>query len=209
MELDDSFRLTFRHWRMITAIACLGLIVGLGVQWLTPLTYDAAVNLMVERVNQESTADYQYDGYYAQQAADDLAQTVVSWLGTPSVLVEIYSAAGLDASFRSLDEASRRFQAKKYSNQNVGIRINERSSDTAEKLAVAAADTIKGRVSETNKTAGGQPMFKVVTGAVVVVARQSDWLTLGGLGLIAGGLAGWALAFSLEVVKGQGRGESA
>ena len=209
MELDDYFRLTFRHWRMIALMAGLGLIVGLGVSWLTPQTFDAAVNLTIERVNPKATADYQYDGYYIQQATDDMAQTMVSWLATPAVLVDIYESAGLGLTLRSLDEVSRVFQARKYSKQNVGLKITDRDQASAEKLATAAAAKIEQRVSQINLDSEGQPMFAVTSSKPVVLPRQPNWLLLGGLGLIAGCLVGWALAFSLEVVKGQGRGASA
>ncbi len=209
MEIDDYLRLTFRHWRLIAAVICLGLAVGLAVSWLTPVTYDAAVNLTVERVNPKATADYQYDGYYVQQSTDDLAQTIVSWLGTPAVLVDIYQTAGWGLSVRSLDEVSRVFQAKKYSKQNVGLRINDRSEATAEKLAEAAAKTIEQRVSQINLDPDGKPMFAVTSTKPVVMSRQPSWLIGGGLGLIVGLLIGLALAFSIEVVKGQGRGDRA
>ena len=61
----------------------------------------------------------------------------MSWLLTPSVLLEIYEFADTDPEISSLEEISSRFKTKKYSPQNIVVRYKERDYDTADKIATA------------------------------------------------------------------------
>jgi hypothetical protein len=78
-----------------------------------------SVSFAVNRINSQSTAEYQYDGYYALQAADLFAQTVVSWFSTPSVLREVYDQASMDPEITTVSSLANRFKVKKYSAQNI------------------------------------------------------------------------------------------
>ena len=78
----------------IIAIALVVGILSVLIAQFLPAKYDASVALNVIRVNREETGDYQYDGFYAIQASNLFAETIVSWLETPAVVKEIYEQSG-------------------------------------------------------------------------------------------------------------------
>src|SRR3989304_5680738 len=79
--------------RIIAIALIVGILSVLIAQFL-PAKYDASVALNVIRVNREETSDYQYDGFYAIQASNLFAETIVSWLETPAVVKENYEQSG-------------------------------------------------------------------------------------------------------------------
>lgn len=201
MELDEYLRASFRHRWLILGTALLAAAAGFISVTLQPISYDTSVALTIHRVNQPNTGDFQYDGYYAMQASDFVAQTIVSWLGTPALVQQIYQAAGFDPSIRSIEEVGRRFQPKKLSAQSVAVRFTDESRTVAEKLAGAVSTTISDRVAQLDLTVDGKPSFKTEAASPVIVERQPKPWFAGGIGLIAGALAGWFIAAAVEGVK--------
>src|SRR3990167_294282 len=110
---------------LIVIISLIGLGAGLIFSLIRPISYDTSLAFTINRINKQETAEYQFDGYYAIQASDLFSQTVMSWLMTPSVLLEIYQQAGIDPKISSLEEISSRFKTRQYSPQNIVVRYKE------------------------------------------------------------------------------------
>ena len=70
---------------LIVIIAITGLASALVFSILRPAYYDTSLAFSINRINLQTTENYQYDGYYAIQASDLFSQTVMSWMMTPSV----------------------------------------------------------------------------------------------------------------------------
>lgn len=189
MELRNFIYIIRRSliWIVITAVVtgAAGLILALQ----TPVSYDTSLAFAINRINKQATADYQYDGYYAIQASDLFAQTVTSWIATPSILLEMYERADVDPQIKSLSSFSSRFTTKKYSSQNIGIRFSERDQETAEKLSAAIIGVLSEKTSAINKTADAKALFEIVGSQPVIVKTQPAPILWAALGVIAGALA--------------------
>ena len=204
MELDDYIRASLRHRWLIGLTALIALIASFALARFSPTTYDTSVAFTVRRINEPATTQYQYDGFYVLQATDLIAQTIVSWFGTPSIVREIYLTAGFDPSIKKMDEITRRFQPKKFSAQNVVLRFNDDSSDTALKLATAIQKNVSERVQKLVLTADEKPSFEVLTADPVIVEKKPDVIQSSILGAIAGLIIGLFLAAAVEGVKRSG-----
>ncbi len=204
MEFDDYLRASFRHLRLILLFTVLGLGVAYGVARVTPIVYDASVAVTIVRLNEPATSDYQYDAYYAMQATDLVAQTVVSWFGTPSFVSEVYTKAGFDPAIRSVDEVARRFRPKKASNQNVLIHFSDESRSTAEHLATAIVATLEERVPSLVRSVENAPSFGVEADAPVIVERKPKPGLTTTIGGVAGILVGLFIATAIEGVRRRG-----
>lgn len=169
--LQQSF---FRARYFIIALV----VVSAAVAWYVSATatpqYAASLSLTVNRVNKKATADYEYDGYYAIQASDLVAQTVLSWFLTPSTLLEFYERAGLDARITSLSGVVGRFHARKYAAQNIVVQFSDAEKARAEKLANAIGDVVQERGEALNKDAEGKAIFDVVPAKAVIVERRPN-----------------------------------
>lgn len=179
MELRDYLKVYWRQRGMILWLIILATGIALGFAATRPIQTGVSVAFAVNRTNQVTTNQYEYDGYYALQAADLFSQTVVSWFSTPSVLRDVYDRAGLDPEIKSLNSLPARFSVKKYSAQNIVVRYNERTRDRASKVATALTAVISDRTSEMNKSADGKSIFEIVGGTPVIAEVHPNLLLIG------------------------------
>lgn len=184
----------------------MALTAGVVFSLVKPLEYDTSISFSINRINRQETAEYQYDGYYAIQASDLFSQTVMSWMMTPSVLLEIYERAGIDPMITSIERFTSRFKTKKYSPQNIVIRYSERDNNTADKIAKAIVEIIEEKGNVANQTSDQKAFFEV-DGAtpVIVEQRANPWLN-GGLGLVGGFLISLSAAYIIEYLPRDVRG---
>lgn len=192
----------FIKYRWLIAIfTTIGLASALVFSLLRPAYYDTSLAFSINRINLQTTEDYQYDGYYAIQASDLFSQTVMSWLMTPSVLLEIYQKAQIDPQISSLEEISSRFKAKKYSPQNIVIRYKERDHQTADKIAQAITTVVEEKAVLANKTSEQKALFEVAgTSPVIVERKPVIWLnTL--IGLVTGFIFSLMAAYLIEYLR--------
>lgn len=161
-----------------------------------PVRVQASLSFAVNRISTVASQEYQYDGYYAIQAADLFSQTVVSWFSTPPVLRAVYEAAALTADVTSLADLTRHFKVKKVAAQNIVVTITESNRTRAEQLASAVTTTMQSRASALNQTADRKAMFELAgTAPLVVDVRPNTrlWALAGALVGFLVGLSGLSL----------------
>ncbi len=191
-------------WRFRSLIIVGVLVITLAsatAAYLTPAQYDTSISFSINRINKQETPYYQYDGYYAIQASDLFSQTVLSWFLTPSVLLEIYSKAGVDAQVKSINTLTSRFKAKKYSAQNIVVTFTERDQDSAQKISQALISTIQDKAKVANQTADQKALFEIVGATPVIIQSKPSVMLIGAIGLVAGLLIMTVLAYLLSFVK--------
>lgn len=186
MEFRDSVSMFIRRKKL--AIGIVALVIAGAYLWayLQPVRYATSMSLSVNSINQQQTADYQFDGYYALQAADLFSQTVVSWLQTPSVLVEISERAGTTIPVTSMRSLTSRFKTKKYSSQNIVVTFAASSEDEGKRLAAAVTEVITARAQKVNRTTNNQALFELDASPPVIVRAEPDAVLIGGVSLFVG-----------------------
>ena len=186
----------------IIILTLVAIIAAGGVTYLKPVEYDTSIAFSINRINKQETEDYQFDGYYAIQASDLFSQTVMSWMMTPSVLLEIYEKAGIDPQITSTENFTSRFKAKKYSPQNVVIRYRERDEQTAQKIADAIIAIVEEKAAAAVQTSDKKAFFEVVGSLPVIVEKKPIlWLNLI-IGLVGGLLVSAIAAYTIEYLRG-------
>ncbi|MBI3572658.1 MAG: hypothetical protein HY092_00460 [Candidatus Kerfeldbacteria bacterium] len=177
MEARDYIQLFWRQRWLVLVVVLVVSVTAYITAALRPVSYATSESFAVNRINKEITTSYQYDGYYALQAADLFSQTVVSWFSTPSVLQDFYHQANLDANIDSVNSLAGRFKVRKYSAQNIVVRFNESTHDRAAKLAAGIRQVVESRASSLNQTADGKSIFSVVGSDPVIAPSQPNrWL---------------------------------
>ena len=161
-ELRDYL---FSYWKQRWLIGGMVAVTVL-TTWITasvqPTRYAVTQSFAINRADRQTTPDYQYDGYYALQAADLFAQTVVSWFQTPPILQQMYSEANLSIDAPTANDLPGRFKVKKYSAQNIVVRYQESTPERAKTLAGAIKKDLEQRASGLNQSADGHSVFAVV-----------------------------------------------
>lgn len=201
MELDGYLRATLRRRTLVISLTLLGGIIAFVLSYLTPVRYDVAVASTIQRVNGQNTEQFQYDEYYALQSVDLVAQTIVSWFSTPSFVVAVYEQAGFDPAVQSVGELSRRFEARKYSGQNVVINFTQESRDSAEKLAQGIIALVGERVPQLVQDANDSGAFAIDFDAPVISERKANQLLDTILGLLVGLFVALFIAAAQEALS--------
>jgi len=178
---------------MIGLIVVIATATAVLVAATRPERTGVSVSFAINRTNREATNQYQYDGYYALQASDLFAQTVVSWFSTPSVLLEIYQQAKLDPAIQSVNSLPARFSVRKYSAQNIVVKYTETDNDRATKVADGLKTVMESKASKLNQTSDGKSLFEIVGGVPVIAPAKPN------LGLIAAVAAVLSLALGMFV----------
>ncbi|MFH1172897.1 MAG: Wzz/FepE/Etk N-terminal domain-containing protein [bacterium] len=201
MELKDYLRVLNKQKGMVIFLTILITLFAFIFAYFQPTVYDTSIAFTVNRTAKQQTADYQYDGYYAIQASNLFAQTIMSWLMTPSVLLEIYNQAGVDPNIGYLDKFASRFQTKKLSSQSVAVRFKERDEATADKIARSIINVMETKAVDLNQTSEGDSLFKVVGSNPVIVPYKPDVLTVSLIGLAVGFLFSCFLSYVIYYFK--------
>jgi len=197
MEIRTHWQTYRRHLAFMIMVVIVVTATAVVSAVLKPVEYRASIAFAVNRINAQTTTDYQYDGYYAIQAADLLSQTVVSWFLTPSVLLSIYDRADVEPMITSLDRFTSRFKAKKYSSQNIVVSFVERERDWSEKLSAAVILVVEEQAAALNTTAENTPLFRITGSQPVIVEHRANPYLAGLVGFVAG----WLLALALVEIN--------
>lgn len=190
MSIISIFR---RPWTSLIFLALVGSLVAAVFAARQPVRYQTSISFAVNRIDKAPSTTYQYDGYYAIQAADLFSQTVVSWFSTPSVLVEVYERAGVSTAPTSLRNLTSRFKTKKYAAQNIVVTFGEETEERARLIAEAVTATMQTRAAKLNQTAEAQALFEIVGSKPVIVATKPSIVTFAVAGFLVGFLVGLTL----------------
>jgi len=208
MELNEYGSIFRRFLLIIIIIAALGGLAGYGTGvFVDTVEYDTSISFAVNRTSRQETPDYQFDGYYAIQAADLFSQTIVSWFSTPSVLLEMYESAGIDPEITSIDSFSNKFKTRKYSPQNIVLRFSEATHDRAEQISESIINTARARASALNRASDQEALFEVVASDPVIVEKQPNVPLKTVLGLISGLIIGLIIAIGIHYLKPRQAGD--
>lgn len=168
MELRDYLKVYWKQRVMIGLLVLIATATAMAIAATRPERTGVSVSFAINRTNREATAQYQYDGYYALQASDLFAQTVVSWFSTPSVLLEVYQNVNLDPAIQSINSLPSRFSVRKYSAQNIVVKFTETDTGRAEKVADGLKKVMESKASMLNQTSDGKSLFEIVGGVPVI-----------------------------------------
>lgn len=163
--------------RMAVGMLLCGAVVAVVVYAISATRkpkFAASLSITVDRASAQTTVEYQYDGYYAIQAADLFSQTLLSWFLTPSTLLSFYDEAGLDSHITSLNEIVSRFRARKFSAQNLVVQFADADRNTAERLGNAINTVVERNGEQLNVTASGDPLFDIRTQTPVIVETRTN-----------------------------------
>ncbi len=186
MDLKDYLKILNQHKKIIVVLTLLIALAAFLFAYLQPVVYDTSIAFTINRTAKQKTTDYQYDGYYAIQASNLFAQTIMSWLMTPAFVLEVYQQAGVEPSIQSLDKLGSLLSSKKLSPQNVVVRFKEKDETVAKKIGAALIDKVEQKAKEINKTSEGDSLFEVVGYEPVIAPYKPDIKLVTVIGLVVG-----------------------
>jgi len=151
---QDTFFIILRKRTSIFLLTVI--ILTLGTYIFTAKqkpTYQAIATVVVSRqsaVEQQKVSYYLYDNYYTIGASGLLTDTILSWLVSPSTVVEIYQKAQVPMPHKNASKLSKIFTTKKQvSTSNVAeFSLINSNKDHATKISQTALALMKEKVPQ-------------------------------------------------------------
>lgn len=177
--------------KVFWAVVLLCTLAAVAWQKSQPQNSQATLLLNIGRSGVQNTQDYTYDDFYRLQADERFADTVVRWLGSPRVVEDIYTTAGLDAGNMGTRTLQNIFGAKRLSSQMIEVTYGHTDEKVLLKISVAAVATLNRYAESLNTENKGTTWFVVIgSDPVIRDARISAPLALA-IGLACGVFIGF------------------
>lgn len=180
-------------------LAVVGAVAGVGYSLAQPKGWEASTTLYVHRVNPANLSSvYDYDGYYAQQAAQQYTDTVVGLLKTRDLASR---AAQIASDSASADLILNGVRVRKTAPQLVSLEVTRLTADEARAELVALAQAAAERSAALNDQYGRTYKVEMVTGQPLLSESNANLPLNTLLGFLGGGALGLGLALALEYLR--------
>lgn len=188
MELKVLLKQLKRWLPVIVGLTLLGVVVGWGVASLLPVRYEASLSIYVQKiVEQPSSGEYTFDGYYAQQAAEAYTDTVVGLLESPDVAASALSLSGINPD--TIVSLKRSLVVEKVAPQIVHVTVTQTNQLAASELVLAVTKVATERVQQLDTQTSGYTVAAVNAEPLILVVALPLMLSV-----LAGGLLGFVLS---------------
>jgi capsular polysaccharide biosynthesis protein len=203
MELAEYIDIIKRHmWAFVVVVSLITLLAVL-FSAVRPAIFDTALSLDIAVAQREETQDFQFNGYYAIQSSELFADTLVSWLESPDVVVTVYDRSGVALPSDNVSRLTRVFDAEKLSSQHVKIAFANSSTEQALAIVSGLEETIQEKAAALNETSQGTTSFHVIFSEPIVKEKPRNLALNGIIGLIVGLMVGCGVAFTWEYFSKQ------
>lgn len=201
MELKEHSKIYKKSKAFIIIFALVVAVIGYLFASYKAETYTVAVSFDVNLVNRADTENYEYGSYYDLKGAEMFTQHLMSLLMTPSVITQIYDAAGLSYEIDNLPSFTNRFKSKQFSAQNFYVTFTDYGAEQGEKLGIAVGQVIEQKAKTANADTKGKSQFSVEAADPVVVKNELNPWFAGLGGLIAGFVLSILIVYLREYFK--------
>lgn len=186
MELKALLKI-FRQERRLIALLTLGtaLFALLFAAYLNR-GVEVSVSLFLDKRGSQATDQFKFDGYYALEAGEIVADNVEKSLQSPQVVEEIYRQSGIDPAFRRIKNYRKRFTAHKMSNQYVEVSFAAASRSDAEALARELVAAVNRNLLAFETASESEVAFAAAPTAPVIVEKRPDFPLTALVGLVSG-----------------------
>lgn len=195
MELRQYAKLIKAQKKMIAATALVTAIAAWGFSVYMPTQYQTSVSLFITKSGTQDAQEFKYDGYYALESGEIVADNVEKMLQSPQLVEKIYSGSGIDPDFKNLKAYKKKFTAKKMSNSYVEVTFETSSREDATKLSQALSDTVNEELKKTSDRSQEEVSFMIEENAPVILESRPDARINLLVGIISGLFLGVFLAF--------------
>ncbi|MEA2097549.1 MAG: Wzz/FepE/Etk N-terminal domain-containing protein [Patescibacteria group bacterium] len=197
MELKEYVTIIKKEYKLIFTIGAIVAASAFLFSTMKPVVYETSISLAINKNNTQNTDDFKYDGYYALQASEMLANTIVEWIKSPTVVNTIYQKAEVNQDFRNIKSYTKKFTARKMSSQHVEVKFKTDTKENAEKISSAIVEIINNKTKTIEENSEKEIAFSVSGENPVIIKNESDTF----LNLIIGFISGIVLCIFIVFGK--------
>ena len=189
MELKEYLKIVKKNFKLIIIIGIITAVSAFVFSVAQPIEYETSLSLTIAKDKTQTTDDFKYDGYYALQSSEIMANSIEQWLKSPETVNAIYRRAQVDSEFKNIKSYTKKFIAKKMSSQYVEVKFKSSATEEAKKISTATTEIINAKVEKLKESSEQEISFLVSSENPVIVESRPDAI----LNLIIGLISGMAL----------------
>lgn len=201
MELKEYLKIIKKNLKLILAVGAIAALSAFLFSSLQHTEYETSLPILISKNKTQDTDDFKYDGYYALQAGEMLADTITEWIKSPAVVNAIYQEAEVSGNFGSVKSYTKKFTAKKMSSQHIEIRFNSDAKESAEKISLATVKIINDKIKTLEKNSEEEIAFLVSGESPVIVEKKPDAPLNLFIGFVSGLILGIFVVFGKEYFR--------
>lgn len=186
MELKEYIKIIKNNVKLFWLIIIIVIAASFVYFYIKPVSYSTSLALNITRGGSSASADYNYGGFYRLQADEKFAETVVRWLKSPRIVLDIFQEAGLDNKDLSAKKLSKMFKAEKMSSQVVLVSFSSESGKQAVKTAQSIVKIIFQNTQSLNKDQKEKDWFEIIALEPVIIKDQNNFLLILSVSLAGG-----------------------
>jgi len=195
MELKQYIHILKKNFRVFITSATIITIAASAWAMLRPQSYTSILSMHIARNTSQASQEYQYDDFYRLQADERFADTVVRWLASPRVVLDIYELAHIRTANRFQKGLSKIFSAKRLSSQFIEVRYTTAHPEVSEQLAESISSVINKKAQDLNPGQPDATWFKVIVDKPVVQSDETDWTIFLPITVLCAVFAGFWITF--------------
>lgn len=204
MELRDYFSVFRKHFMLIVMLVIVTVAGALIFRASQETQYEASRAITVTRVNVQETPDYKFDDFYAIQASEFFSRTLIGWIETPAIVLDIYDDAGITAPTSSLSSLARLFKGTRIAPQVIQVEFKHNDATEADTIADSIITVIQREVDKENSATEDEAYFNIEATKTVVVEQPKNYAIVGVVAFLVGLFIAYNLALLLHyLAKGE------
>lgn len=177
MELREYLAIIKSSFRLFGSIVAIIILASFSYFYLKPISYEASLVLNITRSGLQKSDQYKFDDFYRLQADEKFAETLVQWIKSPRVALDIWTAAGNSSENLSLKQLTKLFKAEKLSSQIVSVKFSTANPETAKKISDSIIKIVSRETAALNQDQQEENWFEIVTlSPVILISRVNPFL---------------------------------
>jgi capsular polysaccharide biosynthesis protein len=195
MELKEYLKIIKKNRKLIIVVGIITAVSAFVFSVAQPVKYETSLSLAVIKDKTQSTDDFKYDGYYAFQGSEIIADSIEQWLKSPGAVNKIYQKSEVNQDFKSIKSYTKKFTAKKMSSQQVEVRFRTNTREESEKISQAVMEVMNTKIEKLKEASEQEISFSVSSENPVVIKSKPDAILNLIIGLISGLFVGIFFVF--------------
>ncbi len=179
MNFEELYKIIQKNLKFTLVFTGIIIAVVLVSSWILSGGYNVSLAILVaSRVENQTSADYQYSGYYSVKAADEFGNTISQLVKSPEIVNAVFQKAQQTQSISS-------FKAQKMAPQYVEIKFIAYTQEQGRKISEALVFVLGEKVAKLNSLSGNV-VFSISGGETIIVKNQQNFILNGLIALIGG-----------------------
>ena len=195
MELKEYLKIIKKNSKLILIIGIIAGVSAFVFSAIQPIKYETSLSLSIIKDKTQVTDDFKYDGYYALQSSEIIADSIEQWLKSPEIVNAIYQKAEVEQDFKNIKSYTKKITAHKMSPQFVEVKFKGNSREEVEKVSTAIAEVVNAKIKKLKEASEQEISFSINSGNPVIVENKPDAVLNLIIGLISGLFVGVFFVF--------------